>query len=201
MSVNSFLESNQDATSYIDSYFMEFYIKNLKHSMLSLTKVLFDKGINFTFIGGAVRNLYGSHRTTEDLDILVNREDKEKMQNLPIGYIRDISSDRAKVFTLNSPKTKVEVIYSGERAGNELGIVYTDIRNISTKINGIPSLTLEAFVHYKLSSGLYGKRYKDYADIQDVIQKQNLSKTYAQDNGFREDLVQLYEKLWEESNG
>jgi len=179
------------------SRFMESFIKDLEQAKQAIVKLFDEYDINFCFIGGVARNEYGSPRTTEDIDILVDGSDKEKVKQLPIGFIRDLSNGRGRVFSLHDPKTKVEVLYSGEDfAGNKEGVAYLPPNVISNKEHMI---YLSDFVYYKLSAGLYGKRYKDYADIQDVIRINRLSLTYAKDNNFREDLVALYIDLWKET--
>lgn len=182
------------------SFFMESYIKDLEKALASLTIILKNNNISFTVIGASARNYYSkSTRTTDDIDILVDIKDKTKMESLPIGFIRDISQGRARVFSLHNPKTKIEVLYSGEQAGNKQGIVYEDPHLISNAINNIPFITLKDLIRYKLSSGFYGNRYKDYGDIQDLIRDNSLPKNYGEINNFREDLLLLYEDLWEKT--
>ncbi|MGA2433949.1 MAG: hypothetical protein ABSG25_01550, partial [Bryobacteraceae bacterium] len=100
--------------------FMESFSSELKRVMRDITELLNKKGIHFCFIGGAAKNIYGSMRITEDIDILVDKNDKQKMLDLPIGFIREITNGRGrgKAFYWNDPKTKIEVIYDGEISGN-----------------------------------------------------------------------------------
>jgi hypothetical protein len=177
------------------SQFMESYIQELWKSIKELSYILKQKGIHFTFIGGAARNQYKYEVTTADLDILVSKKDFEKMKDLPIGFIREISKGRAKSFQLHDPKTKVDVIYTGEISGDGVnGLKYPDPEKISKNIKGEPFITLKNLIMYKLSSGLYGKRYKDFGDIQGLIKANKLSKDYAKD--FRKDLKDKYIELW-----
>ena len=181
----------------IESQFMETFVRDLWKSLTNLTSILNKEKINFTVIGGAARNQYGVSAITEDIDILVDVRDKEKMQNLPIGYIRDVSNKKAKVFSLHEPKTKIEVIYTGEEAGSTGSqIYYIDPKKISKKIKNVPFLTLENLIRYKLGSGLYGKgRLKDFADVIELIKANKLSISYA--DSFREDLRIKYVELWQ----
>lgn len=174
----------------IKSKFMESYKNDLELSLTEIKKILKAYSISFVFLGGVARNTYGTLRMTEDIDILVDKKDKEKLLSIPIGYIKK-SSERS--LKLQNPKTVIDVLYSGDHAGNEKGLEYISPKYLEAENNMI---SLKAFIMYKLSSGLYGKRYKDYDDIQNVIKINKLSKTYAQD--FREDLKTLYEKLWDE---
>lgn len=175
----------------IKSTLLESFIKDSEKAKKAIVSLLKDNNIEFVFIGGLARNHYASIRTTDDIDILVAKKDKDKVKNLPIGYIKNLSGDTARVFKLHDPEIKIEILYSGDYAGNKDGIIYKEPHLIS---NG-DIISLKNLIEYKLSSGLYGKRFKDYGDIQDLIKQNNLKKNFA--NSFREDLKKLYLELWE----
>lgn len=177
------------------SQFMESYIKDMWKVIKELSSILKQKGINFTYIGGVARNQYKYPVTTEDIDILVDKKDLDKMKNLPIGFIKELSNGRAKSFQLHDPKTKIDVIYTGEISGDGIkGLKYINPEKISKKINGESFITLKNLIMYKLSSGLYGHRYKDFGDIQGLIKANNLPENYADD--FRTDLKKKYIEIW-----
>ena len=179
----------------IQSSFMESYVKELWKALKNLTKLLHDNDISFTIIGGAARNQYGFLKTTEDVDIVVAKADKEKMLHLPIGYIREVSHGRGKVFFLHNPKIKIEVIYEDEISGDgKNGLKYENPKMISNYIHDTPFLPLEKLIEYKLSSGIYGNRMKDFTDIIELIRANKLDNKYAED--FREDLKNKYIELW-----
>jgi len=180
--------------------FMESYVKDLLLSIKNISKLLKQFKISFTFIGGAARNQYGYQKITEDIDLLVSKKDREKMKNLPIGFIKDMSNNRAKKFILHNPKTEIDVIYEDEISGDGInGLKFINPDKLSNNIDGIPFISLKALIMYKLSSGIYGKsRYKDFDDIIELIKRNNLSKNYA--DKFREDLKQKYIQLWNEIN-
>ncbi len=181
--------------------FMESFLDELKRVMKDITELLTEKGIRFCFIGGAAKNIYGSKRTTEDIDILINKEDKEKMLNLPIGFIREISNKRGKVFWWHNPKTKLEVIYDGEYSGSNIkGIRYKKPEDMTLYIDDLPLIDLYNFIEYKLCAGTYGALYrkeKDYADVKSLIKDKDLDIHFGDD--FREDLKNIYIRLWTET--
>jgi len=178
------------------SQFMETYISELWVALKAIATLLKSNGIRFTIIGGAARNQYGYSKITEDVDLLIDRDDKEKMLNLPIGFIRELSHKRGKVFSFHNPKTKVEVIYTGEISGDGVnGLKYVDPAKVSNNIKGIPFLALKYLIMYKLSSGIYGKaRFKDFDDVYELIRINKLPENYAKD--FRKDLYNKYIELW-----
>lgn len=175
-----------------ENSFLESYIKDLELTKKQIKELLDSYDIPFVFIGGVARNEYARVRTTSDVDILVSHKDKQKMLNLPIGFIRCLTKDSAKRFILHEPKTEIEVMYSGEKAGNNKGIEFPEPCKID---NGNNVMTLKSLVEFKLCSGLLANRYKDYGDVQDLIKENHLPKNYAKD--FRNDLKELYEHLWE----
>lgn len=176
----------------VESVFIESFIRDVEEAKIAIRKLLTDNNISFVFIGATARNEYASPRTTEDIDLLISKNDKEKLKKLPIGLIRNISNYR--VFSLHNPKTKVEVIFSGEKAGSSKGIEYKDPSELD---NGNNTLTLKSLIMYKLSSGKYGNRYKDFGDIQDLITQNKLPIDYA--DSFRQDLKEVYRQIWSET--
>lgn len=183
-----------------ESLYMESYIKDLKKSLRIITDLFNKYKINFTFIGGAARNQYGYAKITEDVDILVSQHDKDKVKNLPIGFIRDISDGRGKRFKLHNPETLIDIIYSGEISGDGInGLEFKDPKKLSHQINNEPFITLQNLIMYKLSSGITGKhRFKDFDDIVELIKRNKLKRDFA--DQFREDLKNKYIELWDEIN-
>lgn len=182
------------------SFFMESFLKDTWKTMVKLTKIFRDNDINFTFLGGVTLGQYGYPRFTEDIDILVDRDDKEKMNNLPIGYIRPIGNN-LKRFFWNDPKTKIDVIYTGEISGNNVnGLEYVSPNKISSDVNGIPVINLDDLIQYKISASLYNisRHGKDFLDVIELIKRNHLSKDFG--IKFRSDIRSKYLQLWEESN-
>lgn len=178
------------------SYFMESFISELNKAIKMITSILKDRDISFCIIGGAARFKYKVSKMTEDVDILIDKKDRDKLKSIPIGHMKDLSNGGAKVFNLHDPKTKVEFIYSDEISGDGVkGIRYPVPEKISKSIDGIPYITLKALIQFKLSAGIYGNRLKDFSDIVDLIQANHLKRNYALK--FRNDLKEKYEELWD----
>ena len=178
---------------------MESFVKDLEKSLKAITKLLKDNDINFTFIGGAARNQYKYLKTTEDVDLLIDVNDKQKVLDLPIGFIRKLNN-RGKKFKLHEPETDIDVIYSGEMAGSkESNIPYENPKKITAVIRGMPFISLKQLIRYKLASGIYGHlRFKDFDDIIELIKQNKLPLDYA--DKFEEVLKNKYIELWHELN-
>lgn len=181
--------------------FMEKFLKDLENTMRDITKVFNKYGIRFCFIGGAAKNIYGSQRTTEDIDVLINKDDKEKLRNIPIGYLRDITDGRLKRFNWH-PDIKLEVIYDGEISGGKSnkGLVYKKPECMTEYKKGLPLLELSHFIQYKICAGTYGasyRQFKDYTDIVSLISEFKLPINFG--DNFRDDVKKVYIKLWKSS--
>jgi hypothetical protein len=174
------------------SLFMETFLDQFEKAKQEIVKLLTSEDIDFCFIGGMARNFYNDPRTTEDIDILVDIGDRDKMANLPIGYIRELSNGRLRVYSLHNPKTFIEVLYTGDVSGDVGGLIFPTPKSISKN----HMITFENFLMYKISSGVYGKRMKDLADVQDSIRKYFLPETFGKDNGWPEDIIEEYKKIW-----
>lgn len=180
----------------IEGFFMESFQSSLRMTMRSLAQVLQDHGVRFCFIGGAAVNAYGEHRTTEDVDVLVDVRDGEKLEGIPIGFIRHKSR---RSLQLQDPRAQVDVIFSGDPAGDARGPTYELPQNIdhTDPMLGVPIIDLRELIFYKVASGLYGNRFKDLGDVQALIVKNRLPCDLL-DGRRTEDaaVVDRYREIW-----
>lgn len=172
----------------------ENYIKNLNKAFTEIDLILTEEGIDYCIIGGSALSKYGYVRQTEDIDILIDREDKDKLDNLPIGYIRKLSSKSLK---LHEPEVRIDVIYSGEKAGDSRGVPYGKPSTLShiDRDYQVNVMDLQFLIIYKICSGLYGNRLKDFGDVQELIKANSLPKKYL-NNKTREDIEAKYIEIW-----
>ena len=172
----------------IQSEFMVTFIKDTWKITKSLAKTLKKLGITFTYIGGIAKLQYGAIETTDNIDILVAAEDREKI-------IKEFLSE--KTFMYNG--IEVHVLYEGTISGDGInGLKYLNPRMVTNNIKGVPFITLKRLIEYKLSSGLYGRRLKDFTDIIMLILVNKLHMGYA--NHFRYDLRDRYVEIWNEAH-
>ena len=175
------------------SDFMKNYLTESRGAVSSLDSILKSHNISYAIIGGMALLKYKYSRTTDDIDILVDRSDKQKMDSIPIGFMRKMTE---KWFMLHEPKFKVEVIYSGEISGDGInGLVFPSPSEINEIKDGISYISLDKLIEFKLSSGIYGKRFKDFGDVQELIKLNKLPKEYG--DKFRKDLKEKYIEIWE----
>lgn len=185
----------------IDGTYSQFMIEaltNIKSSIIALNEIMKDFNIRYVIIGGAAVEEYGYARFTEDIDILVDIDDKDKLLKVPPGFIKQ-TTDRT--MWLHSPKIKLEIIYSGDKF-NEKGLTYAKPSEVSELHDNVPFLTLPWLIQYKLGAGAYGdkREYQDYADVAKLISNKSLNRDFAKLNKFREDLVVIYETIYDKYN-
>jgi hypothetical protein len=170
--------------------FMERFIDSLHTTVKRLQSILLKHYIHFCVLGGASLSYYGFSRTTEDIDILVAREDKEKLLLIPPSYLKDKSNGRGRVFMLEGT-TKIEVIYSGDILNGIKGKVYPHPKEISN--NNL--IDLYWLVYFKIEAQLYNKsRYGDFDDVKNLIKENNLPEDYMSKS--TDDVENTYKELW-----
>ena len=183
------------------SKFMESFIEEQEIATKEIESIMKEYDISFCFIGGMALNHYQYHRMTDDIDILIDCKDKEKLKNIPTGYIRDVSVNQNwKKLRLIDPKVNIDVIFSGEKSGDGInGITF----ETPEKLAGTEAfISLFYLIIYKISSYLYGKRNKDKSDVIALIQKYKLEKGWLDGDEYpvREDIKKAYESIWKEAN-
>jgi len=159
---------------------------------------LFDKyDINHVFIGGALLPMYEYYRNTGDVDILVDKKDKNKIKNISIGYIK--FSDTYRHGIVHKIKTAIDVLYSGDKIGDKGNLKLPNVDGVKSIQKEIPVLDLKKLIEFKLGSGLYANdRFNDFPDIKYLIKYNKLKKEFIQN--IEKELVQKYQELWQEVN-
>jgi hypothetical protein len=116
-------------------------------------------------------------RFTEDVDILVRREDLPEIHRCldGLGYIPLFSGSKDLRDTESG--VKIEFLASGDYPGDgkPKPVTFPDPQSTSVEKDGIRWLTLPALIELKLASGMTNPaRLKDLADVQELIRILNL---------------------------
>jgi hypothetical protein len=173
---------------------MNVFIQDISSGMKQIAGVLKANRIKFCFIGGCILFKYNYRVTTDGIDILIAKKDRGKFEKL-MHVLYEPFPTRSKSVNWTDPAIEGRVLFEGDGAGNDTeGIKYINPDSVMIEDAGIPVLKLEKLIEYKISSGIYGERFKDFADVIELIKRNNLSKKYA--NSFREDLKNKYIELW-----
>jgi hypothetical protein len=165
-----------------------------------LTKRLDDLGIPYVVIGGMALTAHGYARMTEDIDVLVTREDLKtihaKLEGL--GYKRAFAG--SKNMRDAATGVKIEFVLTGDFPGNgkEQPISFPDPRNTDpVELDGVKFIGLVHLIELKLASGITGgaDRAKDLVDVQELIKILTLPRDFAAE--LHEYVRTKYHELWD----
>lgn len=164
------------------------------HEIASRLKSL---GIRYAIVGGMALFRHGLRRFTEDVDILVTKDDlktiHEKLEGL--GYVPPFTNSKHLRDTRHG--VKIEFLTTGDYPGDgkPKPVVFPDPRAVSFEADGISYVNLQTLVELKLASGMTNPgRLKDLADVMELIKTLGLPVDIAdQLNPFVRD---KYKELW-----
>ena len=155
----------------------------LVHETLKgITSRLNELGIPYVIAGGLALFQHGYRRFTEDVDILVRKDDLAKLhEHLEgRGYLPKFEGAR----NLKDTKTgvSIEFLVTGEYPGDgkQKPVAFPDPEGSGIEIEGISFLNLPKLVEMKLSSGMTNpERLRDLADVQQLIRALGLPQEFA----------------------
>jgi Uncharacterised nucleotidyltransferase len=177
-------------------------------ALRKITTRLQGMGISYAVVGGLALFQHGLRRFTEDVDILVSREDLRRIHTEleGLGYLPPYA--RSKHLRDTELGVKIEFLTTGEYPGDgkEKPVAFPDPAAVSFDSGGIRYLKLETLVELKLASGMTNaSRMKDLTDVLELVKLLNLPPEFANKlNPFvRDKFLELwnqgkkrYERLW-----
>jgi len=169
----------------------------LNETLRRVARDLENHDISYIVIGAIALNSYGYRRFTEDIDLILTREDLEKFRNELVGRgYRPAQTGATKKFRTTAGNVTVEIITSDEFPGDgkPKPVRFPNPNDNEVEIDGIKTLSLEKLIELKLASGMTAPhRLKDLADVQELIKIKNLTADYAEElNSFvREKFLEL----------
>jgi hypothetical protein len=159
------------------------HLEDLAKALAGLQRSLEREDISFAVVGALALRQHGYARFTEDIDIVVTPEGLEKIHERLIGrgLVPRAAGLRKKLRdTVN--KVNVDVIAAGEHAGSaESPVTYPapEASDFDVRAGGVRYATLDALIRFKIASGVWGKRLRDLADVQELIRVHGLDESYA----------------------
>jgi hypothetical protein len=139
-------------------------------------------GVPYAVVGGLALFFHGYRRFTEDVDLLVTKDDlkliHEKLEGL--GYLPPFEGSKH----LRDTETgvKVEFLTTGEYPGDgkPKPVTFPNPSDVRVESKGIWFLSLPALIDLKLASGMTNPlRGKDIVDVQELISTVNLGDDFA----------------------
>jgi hypothetical protein len=194
---------NKDPRWALDEGSRHFDEKSNVHLTLqSIGKHLNELGIPYAVAGGMALFAHGFRRFTEDVDILVSRDDLKRIHSSLIGrgYLPLFSGSK----NLRDTQTgvRVEFLLQGGFPGDgkEKPVSFPAPDSVAETHGGIQFLNLSAIVELKLASGMSGAdRMKDLADVQELIKLLSLPNDFGKQ--LSPYVQEKYDELWKATRG
>lgn len=166
-------------------------------ALRKITDRLNDMAIPYAVVGGLALFQHGLRRFTEDVDILVTKDDlktiHKKLEGL--GYLPPYAN--SKHLRDTELGVKIEFLTTGEYPGDgkEKPVSFPDPRAVSFSSGGVYYLNLPTLVELKLASGMTNAgRLKDLSDVLELIKILNLPADFTDKlNPF---VASKYRELW-----
>lgn len=189
---------NQDTAWALLEGSMHFEERSAVHRTLqNLARRLDEIGVNFAVANAMAMFLHGFRRFTEDVDLIVARDDLSKIHDAleGRGYVRPF--EKSKNLRDAGTGVKIDFMIAGQYPGDEKTgpIAFPNPQDAAVMIDGIPVVGLPRLIELKIASGQAPHRMKDLADAQALIQHLKLSREFAEqiDPSLRND----FERLWQ----
>jgi hypothetical protein len=163
---------------------MHFEERSAVHvSLRRLAERLDRAGIPYALAGAMGLFLHGYRRFTEDVDVLVKKEDLARIHEALIGLgYRPLFAGSKNVRDVESG-VRIEFLLSGEFPGDgkPKPVAFPAPADASTVINGLKCVRLDKMIELKLASGMTNPgRLKDLADVQETIRVLGLPRDFSQ---------------------
>lgn len=138
--------------------------------------------IPIALLGALASAEHGYVRHTEDIDLLTTKEGLDAIHAKLVGrglVVR--SAGLRKSFRDPELEVKIDVITAGEHAGSdESPVIYPDPASAAfMDKDGMRIPTLAALIEFKLASGHWGHRMRDFGDAQELIKANALDESFA----------------------
>lgn len=159
-----------------------------------------ERGLPFLVIGGLAVNLHGYSRDTADLDLLIQRDTRERWLGFfsELGYT--VFNDQGVFLQLSPPKKgawPVDLMFVREETFQPMLTAGPTVEMFGVQVI-IPTLEhLLALKLHALTHGHFGRYLKDYLDVENLIRIHRLDlrsekmRQLFQKHG----TIELYEKV------
>jgi hypothetical protein len=151
-------------------------------ALRKITSRLNDMGVAYAVVGGLALFQHGLRRFTEDVDILVTKDDLRRIHKEleGLGYLPPYA--KSKHLRDTELGVKIEFLTTGDYPGDgkEKPVSFPDPTAVSIESGGIYYLNLPTLVELKLASGMTNAgRMKDLSDVLELIKILNLPANFA----------------------
>jgi hypothetical protein len=164
-------------------------------ALTRLIALLESSQIDYAIAGALALNEYGYLRATSDIDLLLRREDLERVVALGEGWLEKFPGSRGLRDT--EENVPIDVLLAGDFPGDGLPkpvrFPYPDVGRPGRRGRFLP---IEKLVEMKLASGLSAPhRLRDLADVLELVRAAGLSRSLAEQ--LDPSVRTRYEELWQ----
>jgi hypothetical protein len=169
----------------------------VQNAAVQIAQRLEDMGIDYAIAGALSLAAHGVVRVTEDVDVLLSRDDLERFKETWIGrgYLNVRAGGKAVRDTVND--VKIDFLITGDFPGDgkPKPVAFPIPRDAAEASGRFRVLSVERLVELKLASGLTAPhRLQDLADVQRLIAATHLPRDFA---GRLDPYVRpKFEELW-----
>jgi len=151
-------------------------------AMRRTAKRLDEIGVPYAVVGGMAMYFHGYRRFTEDVGLLVTKENPKVVHDRleGFGYLPPFTGSKHLRDTESG--VKVEFLTTGEFPGDGLPkpVAFPDPTTVRVEEGGVWFLNLPTLVELKLASGMtHPRRGKDINDVEYLIEARNLGEELA----------------------
>jgi Uncharacterised nucleotidyltransferase len=152
-------------------------------ALRKVAKRLDELGIPYAVAGGMALFQHGYRRFTEDVDILVTKEDLRKVHEAldGLGYLPPHKLSRHLRDTEHG--VRIEFLTTGDYPGDgkQKPVAFPEPGSANLEIDGVKYLKLHPLIELKLASGMTNPgRLKDLADVLELVRHLKLPADFAE---------------------
>lgn len=153
---------------------------DLRKTLIFIKNIFEENSISYALIGGFAMAAYNEHRTTYDIDFLVDGSQKELIKNKLLNHNFKILFESAEVIQLKSDFGYVDILFANRPLSLEMLLDSNSDNDLQIQI-----VTREALIGLKIQAykNDSSRELQDKADIQKLLNQSeidmNLVKKYA----------------------
>lgn len=164
----------------------------------ALARLLDAEGIDYAIAGALALGAHGRARLTDDVDVLIRREDLATFKErwLGRGYLEVTEGLKALRDTVRG--VKLDFLLTGDFPGDgkPKPVAFPDPATQSSTADGFRIVDLDTLIELKLASGMSAPhRARDIADVIDLIRARRLPREHA--GRLHPYVRDKYAELWE----
>lgn len=165
---------------FADAYFMG--QSDLHTAARSLARLFDREGIPYAIAGAIALGVHGRRRLTEDVDVLIRREDlrRFKQQWLGRGYVEVTPGLKAVRDTVRG--VKIDFLITGDYPGDgkPKPVSFPDPASLEPTGDDFRVLPLATLIEMKLASGQSAPhRGQDLVDVMELVRANDLPREFA----------------------